>query len=87
MKPKRHHPLDLSTASARAPQGELAGLVETRDRLPAIRRVAGLDVGFDKAPGIARAAAVVLSFPELDVLEQQVVEAPIAFPYVPGLLS
>jgi deoxyribonuclease V len=36
---------------------------------------------------MTRAAAVLLSFPDLEVLEQNVVEIPTTFPYIPGLLS
>ena len=38
-------------------------------------------------PSLARAAVAVLSYPDLAVVEQSVVEAPTVFPYVPGLLS
>ena len=36
---------------------------------------------------LARAAAVVLEFPSLKLVEQAVAEIPVPFPYVPGLLS
>lgn len=46
--------------------------------------VAGVDMS---ATGVARAAVVVLSYPELQVLEVARAEKPLVFPYVPGLLS
>lgn len=51
-----------------------------------VNLVAGVDVGFpDK--NIARAAVVVLSFPKLELVEKQIAEVPVTFPYVPGLLA
>jgi deoxyribonuclease V len=56
-------------------------------RESAVRLIAGCDVAFEKARNRAVGAVVVLRYPELDVVERVVVESPIAFPYVPGLLS
>jgi deoxyribonuclease V len=36
---------------------------------------------------MARAAMVVLSYPELEIVEVQTIVAELAFPYIPGLLS
>jgi deoxyribonuclease V len=63
-------------------QRQLRSLVIPKGRVRA-RLVAGVDVGY-KA-GVARAAAVVLD--RLDTIEEVVVDEPISFPYVPGLLS
>jgi len=49
-----------------------------------IRTVAGVDVSYGE---VGRAAVVVLSFPELKVLEEVTIEGVARFPYVPGLLS
>jgi deoxyribonuclease V len=51
-----------------------------------VRTVAGIDSSFPSAE-MGRAAIVVLSFPELVPIEAVTAEAPVAFPYVPGLLS
>jgi deoxyribonuclease V len=50
-----------------------------------VRYVAGADVSTQGDLGYA--TVVVLSFPELSVVEVRGYEAPLAFPYVPGLLS
>ncbi len=63
------------------------GVVELRDRLPKPHRIAGVDVALPRGGRIARAAVVVLSFPELQLLEQVTAERPVSFPYIPGLLS
>jgi len=49
------------------------------------RTVAGVDVGIKGE--LARAAVVVMALPELSILERVVIERPVTFPYVPGLLS
>lgn len=83
------HAWDLAPAAARAVQRRLAALVETRDRLGEVHRVAGVDVAFPRrAEGrVARAAAVLLGFPDLAPLAERVVEEPVRYPYIPGLLS
>jgi len=76
---------DVSPAEAVAIQLRLAPLVVRRNEVGQVRRVAGTDVGF--VGENTRAAAVVLSYPEMDVLDVSVVMQPTRFPYVPGLLS
>lgn len=68
-------------------QERLRGLVESRDRLENIQRVAGVDVGFKESGRITRAAVALLRFPSLELEEQAIVQQPTRFPYVPGLLS
>jgi deoxyribonuclease V len=77
----------LSVADAIALQNELATRVELSDRYRPIRRVGGLDVSYNFGDDRFFAAAVVLSFPELQVLETVTAVARTPFPYVPGLLS
>lgn len=49
--------------------------------------VAGVDISAPNARGVAKGAVVVLSYPELALVDTSVVEQRIDFPYVPGLLS
>ncbi len=49
--------------------------------------IAGLDVAYDLSRGVAFAAAVLYSFPALELLEFATIAEPIAFPYITGLLS
>ncbi len=81
------HSWKLTPLEAIALQKEFAQRVERADRLPAIRHVAGVDVGFEEDGRVTRAAVAVLSFPELELLESAVARRPTEFPYVPGLLS
>jgi deoxyribonuclease V len=50
-----------------------------------VQRVAGVDVAFGN--GEAWAAVVVLSYPDLSLVESAVAKRPVTFPYIPGLLS
>ena len=51
-----------------------------------VELVAGLDVGF-RPDGMAVAACVLLSFPDLEVLETVLAEMEPKLPYIPGLLA
>ena len=79
------HSWDVTAEEARQLQNELRTQVVGTDRFGKINTVAGADIGFKK--DIARASVVVLSFPELQVVDSVVTESPVRFPYIPGLLS
>ena len=81
------HPWDVTPGEAVAIQERLRGAVVTEDDFGLVQHVAGIDIGFPEGTTVARAVAVVLSFPDLQLVEQAVVERPTTFPYVPGLLS
>ncbi len=85
------HRWDVSPAKARAIQEELAGRVVLEDAVAPeeVRVVAGVDNTYVKAGDetIAHAVVVVLSFPELAVVETRFAERRVDYPYVPGLLS
>ncbi|AKS40734.1 deoxyribonuclease V [Wenzhouxiangella marina] len=69
-------------------QRRLADKVIEQDQLPQpLRTVAGVDAAFPERGRVTRAAAVLLSFPELEPLEQAVVEQATTLPYIPGFLS
>ena len=86
MKYRKLHSWNVTTEEARAIQERIrARMKQVWDRRP-VRAVAGADVGFpDKSTVLA--AVVVLTYPDLEVLETQVAERRCAFPYVPGLLA
>ena len=82
------HPWDLTVREARAVQTRLSGDVSKVSSLPKHPRlVAGLDVSGANDEGLVTAAAVVVSLPDLEVVEVQRFEGRAGFPYVPGLLS
>jgi len=81
------HVWDLSYEQARRLQDELARRVELCPLPGAVRYVAGADAAFSKEAQVVFAAAVVLAYPELEVVERAEACVPAAFPYIPGLLS
>ncbi len=85
MKYRALHSWDVTPEEARQFQNELRSQVVQTDRFGTINTVAGVDIGLKK--DIALASVVVLSFPELQVVDSVVTESPVRFPYIPGLLS
>ena len=86
--PRPHqHAWNVSVKEAKAIQERLRDAISKEDQLTMVDRVAGVDVSFNKPLNLARAAVAVLSYPELELLEQTSAELPIQFPYIPGLLS
>ena len=79
--------MDLSPSVARRLQGELAPRVVEGPPLDLsrVRHVAGADVSTQGDLGYA--TIVVLSFPDLSVVEVRGYESRLTFPYVPGLLA
>jgi deoxyribonuclease V len=69
-------------------QRELASRIVREDRIEEpVRFIAGVDMAINEESGMARAAVVLLSFPELEIVERHVYEEPVRMPYIPGLLS
>ncbi len=85
MHPVLTHSWDVSPAEARHIQRQLRERVSIAplDRQPEI--VAGIDVGVKKKR--ARAAVVLLSYPELTPVQAVTAEMTVSFPYLPGLLA
>lgn len=81
------HDWDVTPAQARELQRRLAGQVVTEDRFDGVRYVAGVDVGFEQANTVTRAAVVVLEIDSLVPVDSVLARRPTTFPYVPGLLS
>ena len=78
------HPFDITPTDAVAVQRGLEPLVRETP-LGHVRTVAGLDVSVREDR--VRAAVVVLDAETLHVVDQAIWDGPVAFPYVPGLLS
>lgn len=81
------HDWNLTPREAAALQRQLSERVERSDRIGAVGRIAGIDVGFESDGRVTRAAVAVLSFPQLLLVEHAIARLPTRFPYVPGLLS
>lgn len=78
---------DGSPANAREMQKQLAGQVVLEDDFGPLRLIAGVDVGFEEAGKITRAAVVLLDADTLEPVAQTVARVPTCMPYIPGLLS
>jgi deoxyribonuclease V len=87
-----HDPWPASAAEAIALQKRLAPRVVLEGDPPEqeVRLVAGCDLAFvgrGRRGDTAVAAVVLLAYPDLTAVERHVIEAPVTFPYVPGLLA
>jgi deoxyribonuclease V len=80
------HAWDVTEAEAIAIQQQLRGQVQRSGTIRAedVRTVAGIDASYKD---IGQAAIVVLSFPDMTVVEQVTATRASVFPYVPGLLT
>lgn len=67
-------------------QKELTRLVARRWDGRRVKRVAGMDVHFPGRDSV-RAAIIICTFPELEIIDSGVYTGPCTFPYIPGLLS
>ena len=87
IKAEIRHPWDVTPRQAMAIQQQLRAHVRVCDDYGDVRRVAGVDVGFEDSNRITRAAVAVLNFPDLALVQSAIARQPTRFPYVPGLLS
>lgn len=87
MKVKKLHSWQLSIPQALDWQRRLAEQVSRNSEVIAPRFIAGVDISAGRAQGTATGAIVVLSYPELRVVEIKVARGRLDFPYIPGLLS
>ncbi len=87
MKVKQLHGWQLNVAQALDLQCRLAAQVSGNSEVSMPHFIAGVDIAVGRAQGMATGAVVVLSYPELKVVETKIVEGELDFPYIPGLLS
>jgi deoxyribonuclease V len=86
--PGLDHAWDLSVADARAVQEKLRDRVVREDRFGGpVRRVAGVDVSYDRRSPVLFAAVVVSDAETGETLETAGHRSLATFPYVPGYLS
>ena len=82
------HPWDVSLQEAAAIQSDLASRVSRVSAVPERPRfIAGMDLSPPDSEGVTRGAVVVMSIPDLEVVEVKCSEGVPPFPYVPGYLS
>lgn len=82
----RLHPWNVTPRQAIRIQKTLAGLVVLKRTFSGIESIGGADAAYS-GKGEAVGAIVILSFPELEVVETAMATKKSTFPYIPGLLS
>ena len=87
MKAQALHAWEVTAHEAIAIQKRLRAEVSTTGPTDDIRYIAGADIATSKDSPKAYAGVVVLSYPDLEVVEERGVEDAVRFPYVPGLLA
>ncbi|MBM4462339.1 MAG: deoxyribonuclease V [Chloroflexi bacterium] len=81
------HSWKVTSTEAKAIQTRLAGMVSQDRSVTPPKLVAGVDVSKESLDGVATGAVVVMSYPQLNLVETRVVRQKVTFPYVPGILS
>lgn len=79
------HDWTLDPVEAAQVQTDLRGRLSLAWDGRAVETIGGVDIALGEAT--ARAAVVVLRFPSLEPIEAVTAEAPLVFPYIPGLLA
>jgi len=87
MKVERLHGWQLSVTEALDMQRGLASRVSRSGNVINPRFIAGVDIAVGKAGEMATGAVVILSYPEMELVEAKVVHGELNLPYIPGLLS
>ena len=87
MKTINLHPWDVSSHEAIEIQKALSPQLIFMKLSGKIRHVAGIDVSCSKKSDTLWAGVVVLSYPDLDKVEEKWTKGIANFPYIPGLLS
>ncbi|HUV56652.1 MAG TPA: deoxyribonuclease V [Dehalococcoidales bacterium] len=87
MKVEKLHGWRLSVTEALDMQRGLASRVSRSGNVTSPRFIAGVDIAVGKAWEMATGAVVILSYPEMRLVETKVVRGKLDFPYIPGLLS
>jgi deoxyribonuclease V len=81
------HSFDLTPAEAIRLQGELRARVRLSGDTGEVSLVAGVDASYTKGSDEIHAVVVVLSYPDLVVVERASASTVTSFPYIPGLLT
>lgn len=87
MRQKIEHKWDVSLSKAKEIQNRLKKKVKVQPLKKAIQIIAGIDTAFENKKGLCFTALVLLSYPELAIIEELYVVEKIKFPYIPDYLS
>jgi deoxyribonuclease V len=81
------HSWDLTPGEAIEVQRRLRNLVSLQPLARPVNTIAGADISFNRFSETVYAGVVVLSLPDLRIIETAGVRSVAKFPYIPGLLS
>lgn len=93
MKIRHLHDWDLTPTEAREVQDEMVGRLDLTPPSPLALHPGNLVMGVDNsyletaAATTAFAAAVIMTWPDLEIVEVRTATKPVTFPYIPGLLT
>ncbi len=87
MSPRLPHDWDMTPEEAIELQQSLRSLVRIEPLLQEVETIGGADVSFNKYSETIYSGIVVLSLPDLRIIESAGVRSQARFPYIPGLLS
>jgi deoxyribonuclease V len=76
-----------SVSEAKQIQESLRTQVIIHDQFDIPHIIAGIDVALPQRGSLTRAAVVLLTYPNLTLIETAIAEIPTQFPYIPGFLS
>jgi deoxyribonuclease V len=83
----QHHPWNISYGEAIEIQNTLKSRLLFKKLPKQINYVAGCDVSCSKTTNLGWAGMVILTYPDLILVEERWAKAPLHFHYIPGLLS
>lgn len=81
------HSWNVSVQEAILIQEALKERIVLKKTFAGPRRIGGGDVAYSKNENLLFGAMVVLSFPEMEILDTATADGKVCFPYIPGLLS
>ena len=87
MKQKIEHDWDISLSEAKVIQKELRKKIKIQSLKKQVHTIAGIDTAFEKKKGLCFTAVVLLSYPEMETIEELSVVKEIQIPYIPEFLS
>ncbi len=87
MKVAKLHEWSIDYSKAKKVQDQLAEKVSHKNMLKFPHLIAGADMAISKHEGIGFSAVIVMSYPQLKIIETSTSSNKLDFPYIPGLLS
>jgi len=78
---------DITPTSATILQKQLRQQIQLTPLAKTVRTIGGADISFNRFATTVYAGIVVLTFPDLEVVDEITATAEVTFPYVPGLLG